>query len=695
MSNPESHISRKEAQAEIARLSKEIRHHDKLYHQQDAPEITDAEYDALKRELEKWEKDFPEFAKPDSPTQKVGYAPAARFAKVRHSIPMLSLNNAFSREDIEEWLEKIKRFLGLHGNEEIQLIGELKIDGLSFSARYVNGIFVQGSTRGDGEIGEDITRNLATILPKELKNDFPSILEVRGEIYMNRDKFQELNEQQKALGHPEFANPRNAAAGSLRQLDPEITRRRKLNYFIYSYGEVSEPLGATHADCISRLGNVGFETIAKFFLDLSEKEKISNSVLKRLNDIESIMSFYDSIHRFRPIVNFDIDGLVYKVNRLDWQQRLGFVGRAPRWAIAHKFPAEQAVTTLENIEIQVGRTGTLTPVARLKPVNVGGVMVSNATLHNEDEIARKDVRIGDTVVVQRAGDVIPQIVASRGHAEHSKPYIFPDICPVCGSHAVREEGEVARRCTGGLICAAQAKERLRHFVSRDAFDIDGLGERQIELFWDEKFIRTPADIFHLPFDRIGKMEGYGEKSIANLRAAIEKARTIGLARFIYALGIRHIGDITSKMLAHHYTSYSAWKQAMMQLTPDSEAWNDLLNIDGMGEVATETLSEFFHEPHNLAVLEELEKVLTVEDMAAAQSNSPVAGKTVVFTGTLEKLTRSEAKARAETLGAKVAGSVSAKTDYVIAGGDAGSKLKKATELGVKVLSEDEWLALIA
>lgn len=687
MNSPTHTIDKEKARTEIARLSREIRHHDKLYHQQDNPEITDAEYDVLKRQLETLEAQFPELAKPDSPTQKVGYAPATRFAKVHHKIPMLSLNNAFTREDVEDWLDRIRRFLGLTEQDDIELVPELKIDGLSFSALYKNGVFVQGATRGDGEVGEDITMNLASILPEKLLHNPPAVLEVRGEVYMNSGKFKELNVRQTAAGKQEFANPRNAAAGSLRQLDPEITRQRGLKYFVYSWAEVSSPFGYTHSECIQALHSYGLNTIASFFAEWWHQKSWL------LHSVDDIMTFYDEImkDRYSPKLDFNIDGVVYKVNRLDWQSRLGFVGRAPRWAIAHKFPAEQVVTKLENIEIQVGRTGTLTPVARLTPVNVGGVMVSNATLHNEDEIRRKDIRIGDTVVVQRAGDVIPQIVASRSHAEHSKPYHFPDKCPICGSHAVREEGEAARRCTGGLICAAQAKERLRHFVSRDAFDIEGLGERQIELFWEEKFIHTPADIFHLPFDKISEMEGYGEKSIANLKASIEKSRHVPLHRFIYALGIRHIGEVTAKMLARYYGSYSSFKQAMSHLAPQNAAWEDLLTIDGMGEIMIEALYEFFKEPHNIEVLHKLDKELTIEDAEAIAGNSPVSGKTVVFTGTLEKMTRSEAKARAESLGAKVAGSVSAKTDYVIAGSDAGSKLKKATELGVKVLSEDEWL----
>ncbi len=679
-------ITADEAKAEIERLSKEIRYHDKLYHQQDNPEITDAEYDILKRELEALEAKFPELAKPDSPTQKVGYAPASKFAKVRHIIPMLSLNNAFTEKEVGDWLERIRRFLNLSTTDSIALYREYKIDGLSFSARYKNGELEQGSTRGDGEVGEDITTNLLAIkdFPKQLQgSDIPSVLEIRGEVFMFHGNFKKLNETQKEAGKPEFANPRNAAAGSLRQLDANITASRNLSYFIHGWGEW--PQLYSHFNSYSLV--MGF--LQKLGFRIAGARYIDYPMI-----IDEIMKDYHTALSLRQTMDFDIDGLVYKVDRLDWQQRLGTVGRAPRWAIAHKFPAEQVVTTLENIEIQVGRTGVLTPVARLTPVNVGGVMVSNATLHNEDEIARKDIRIGDTVVVQRAGDVIPQIVASRSHAPHSAPYEFPHTCPVCGSHAVREEGETARRCTGGLICDAQAIERLRHFVSRNAFDIEGLGEKQIQAFWEAGLIRSPADIFHLDYDKIRGREGWGEKSVSNLKAAIGKARAVPLSRFIYALGIRHVGEITSKMLARHYLSYAAWKQAMETLEEGSDSWNDLLLIDGMGEIAAQALSDFFHEVHNIEVLHKLEKALHIEDMIISESHSPVSGKTVVFTGTLEKMTRSEAKARAEMLGAKVAGSVSAKTDYVIAGSDAGSKLKKAAELGVKILSEEEWLALI-
>jgi DNA ligase (NAD+) len=681
-------LTLKEAAREWERLAAEIRRHNALYYQQDTPEITDAEYDRMFRRLEELEKRFPVLCLPQSPTRKVGAAPASTFAKVRHTVQMLSLANAFSEEEVGEFFDRARRFLGLAENVPVDVFAELKIDGLSFSARYEKGFFVQGVTRGDGEVGEDVTSNLATVLPRELVGNFPAVLELRGEVYMKREHFEALNALRAAEGEPLFANARNAAAGSLRQLNAEVTRARNLSYFTYGWGEASSSLGALQSECVSMLESFGLHTVGAF---LRTRWADFTPVTASLTEL---MGFYRHVEENRPALGFDIDGVVYKINRLDWQARLGAVGRAPRWALAHKFPAQQVVTTLENIEIQVGRIGTLTPVARLTPVNVGGVMVSNATLHNEDEIARKDIRIGDTVIVQRAGDVIPQVVAVRAHAEGSAPYRFPDRCPVCGSHVVREEGEVARRCTGGLICAAQAVERLRHFVARDAFDIDGLGEKQIQAFWAEGLVRSPADLFRLPYERIAEREGWGKKSIDNLRAAIEKARSVTLARFIYALGIRHIGQVTARMLALHYGSYAALKEAMLTAAHENEVYTDLLAIDGMGEIMVEALLQFFREPHNQELLTELEKELQIQDAEAVASYSPVAGKTVVFTGTLTRMTRSEAKARAEMLGAKVAGSVSAKTDYVVAGEDAGSKLKKATELGVKVVSEEEWLELI-
>jgi DNA ligase (NAD+) len=685
-------LSAQDAKQEWKKLAAEIRHHNKLYYQKDAPEISDAEYDKLFRRLQELENQFPELQTPDSPTQQVGAAPLETFAKVKHKVPMLSLNNAFSEEDVADFIDKVRRFLGLDEQEAIAVICEPKVDGLSFSARYEHGKFVLGVTRGDGEVGENITDNLATILPRTLKHNPPAVLEVRGEVFMTHAAFNALNESRKAEDEPEFANPRNAAAGSLRQLDASITASRKLQYYVYGWGETSEPLGKLQSECIARLETFGFETFTRF-IDQYWHKKIYTA-----SSLDEVMAFYSKLAEQRASLAYDIDGTVYKIDRIDYQERLGFVGRAPRWAIAHKFPAERAVTLLEAIDIQVGRTGSLTPVARLKPVNVGGVMVSNATLHNEDEIARKDVRVGDTVVVQRAGDVIPQVVEVdlSKRPSHSHAYKFPDHCPVCGSLAVREEGEVARRCTGGLLCEAQLVERLKHFVSRGAMDIDGLGEKQIEAFWKDGLIKDAVGIFHLheKAAEIEQREGWGKKSLDNLLAAIEKARDVQLEKFIFALGIRHIGEVTAKLLARHYGSYHAWADAMHKLHEGSEAYAELDNIDGIGETVAHALADFFREPHNRHIVDSLGKLLRIRDAEAVASDSPVAGKTVVFTGTLVKLTRSEAKARAEALGAKVASSVSAKTDYVIAGEDAGSKLTKAKELGVRILDEDEWIAMI-
>ncbi len=674
-----------DAAREIAQLSEQIRAHDISYYRNDAPTISDAEYDALRARLEFLEGQFPELVKPDSPTQKVGAAPAETFSKVKHSVPMLSLANAFSAEDVQEFIERIRRFLELPEAQEIAVTVEPKIDGLSFSARYENGKLVQAATRGDGEVGEDITANIRTIqhFPAQL-NGAPAVLEVRGEVYMDKRDFAALNAAREAAGEALFANPRNAAAGSLRQLDPAITAARKLSYFVYGWGELSAPLAASQYESVRKLEALGF---------------VTNPRMCRAQNTAAILAEYEALGTARATLPYDIDGIVYKVDRLDYQQRLGFVARAPRWAIAHKFPAEQAITTVEAIDIQVGRTGALTPVARLAPVNVGGVMVSNATLHNEDEIARKDVRVGDTVVIQRAGDVIPQVVEVKleKRTADSKQYEFPQTCPVCDAHAVREEGEAVRRCTGGLTCRAQAVERLKHFASRDALDIDGLGDKQIEAFYQEGLVATLTDIFTLEqrdsasLTRIKNREGWGEKSASNLFAAIEKARSVSLARLIYALGIRHIGEETAKLLAKNYLTVDAWRAAMTSAGIAEE----LLAIDGIGKKVVSALGDFFSEPHNTAQLDELLKYLTVNPYEApASTNSIVAGKTVVFTGTLARIGRKEAKARAEALGAKVASSVSKKTDYVIAGAEAGSKLKDAEALGVKVLTEDEWLTMI-
>ena len=662
-------------------LAAQIAEHDKRYYQEDAPIISDMEYDALRQQLEALEKAFPLLITPQSPTQKVGAAPSEKFGKIKHSVPMLSLANAFTEEDVSDFLERIRKFLGLSKQEKIDLIAELKIDGLSFSARYENGYFIKGATRGDGEVGEDITANLESILPEFLNGQVPAVLEVRGEVYMRHDDFISLNKVQESEGKAVFANPRNAAAGSLRQLDPSITRKRKLKYFIYGWGEISASLGDKFSDYITKFAKFGFNTIASFF-----QEKDNHFLLYKLDTADAVMAFYDDIYNnHRTKLPFDIDGLVYKVNRLDWQERLGAVARAPRWAIAHKFPAEQAKTIVEDIFVQVGRTGALTPVAALKPITVGGVVVSRATLHNEDEIARKDVRIGDTVVIQRAGDVIPQIVEVDTTQPRGRHFIFPKTCPVCGSHAEREEGEAVTRCTGGLICPAQIVERLRHFVSRDAFDIEGLGEKQIEAFYAEGWLHMPADIFKLPEHRevIAQKEGWGKKSVENLMAAINARRSVPLDRFIYGLGIRHVGETTARLLARHYGSL----EKVMQL-------EDVATLDGIGPKVAQALAGFFEEPKNQEMIAALTKEVQTTPLEAVAANSPVSGKTVVFTGSLTKMTRAEAKARAESLGAKVAGSVSANTDYVVAGEDAGSKLKKATELGIMVLSEDEWLKLI-
>ena len=696
-----------DARQEWETLAAEIRHHDKLYYQQAVLEISDLEYDALRRRLEYLEVQFPELQTPDSPTQKIGATPLETFAKVRHTIPMLSLNNAFNIDEVREFDLRIRKFLNLP-TEEIDYDCEPKIDGLSFSARYIDGKFYQGATRGDGETGEDISKNLAKILPLTLKkgresmvfpggkrvrfsNHFPSVLEVRGEVFMFEENFKKLNDQRKITGEAEFANPRNAAAGSLRQLDPEVTAKRQLNYFVYGWGEISQnfEIGNSHLDFLLQLNEWGFDIASK---------ALGRAQFMQSSSIEGMLQYYDGLVNQREELPYDIDGLVYKIDNLELRERLGEVGRAPRWALAHKFPAEKGITILEGIDIQVGRTGSLTPVARLQPVKVGGVMVSNATLHNEDEVVRKDVRIGDTVIIQRAGDVIPQIIGvllqKRPHS--AKPYVFPDHCPVCGSLAVREEGEVARRCTGGLLCEAQLIERLKHFVSRGAMNIDGLGEKQIEAFWQDGLIKNAVDIFHLPdkIHLIEKREGWGKKSVDNLLAALESAKDVALEKFVFALGIRHVGEITAKLLARHYGSYAAWVAAMEQLPQDGEAFAELDLIDGIGPKVAGAIADFFREPHNVEIVKSLAACLRIKDAEIVAASSPVSGKTVVFTGTLVRITRSEAKARAESLGAKVASSVSAKTDYVIAGEDAGSKLKKAKELGIRILSEDEWLLLI-
>lgn len=692
-------LTREEATHELARLAGEIAHHDALYYREDAPEISDAEYDGLRARNEAIEARFPDLVRDDSPSRRVGAAPVETFGKVRHNVPMLSLGNAFADADVTEFVARVCRFLGLSEAQTPDFTAEPKIDGLSISIRYEHGRLVQAATRGDGAEGENVTANVRTIrdIPHLLKGrQVPEVIDVRGEIYLGHDDFRQLNEAQAAAGAKLFANPRNAAAGSLRQLDPRITATRPLRFFAYAWGEASRLPAETQAGVV--------EAFARWGLPVNARMTICGSA-------QAMIDYYRDIADERAGLGYDIDGVVYKVNRLDLQERLGFVSRSPRWAIAHKFPAEQATTILREIEIQVGRTGALTPVAKLEPVTVGGVVVSNATLHNEDEIARKDIRIGDTVVVQRAGDVIPQVVrvVAEKRPKGTHAYEFPQVCPVCGSHAVREAddkgvADVVRRCTGGLVCPAQAKERLKHFVSRLAFDIEGLGDEKIEAFYDEGRIMRPADIFTLArrdarsLKRLKDQKGFGAKSVENLFAAIEARRHIPLERFIYALGIRHIGETTAKDLAKALGTFEAFRDAALAAAeggPDSEAYRDLDAIEGIGNVVVDALSDFFGEAHNREAVEALIEHVTVEPFVRhAARESAVTGKTVVFTGTLEKLTRSEAKAEAERLGAKVAGSVSKKTDYVVAGADAGSKLSKARELGVAVLSEDEWLALV-
>jgi DNA ligase (NAD+) len=692
---PPDRLTRKQAQAELARLAAEIARHDRLYYQKDAPEISDAAYDALRRRNEEIERRFPDLVRPDSPTRRVGAAPAQGFAKVAHLKPMLSLANAFTAEDVREFVAGVRRFLKLAPGEPVELAAEPKIDGLSANLRYEKGLFVQGATRGDGAVGEDITANLRTIadVPQRLHGkDVPDLIEVRGEVYFAREDFARLNAEREKAGEPVFANPRNAAAGSTRQLDPSITARRPLRFFAYAWGEASTLPADTHWRMVERFAAWGFKT---------------NPLAKLCRDEDQALALHRRLEEQRADLAYDIDGVVYKVNRLDWQERLGFVSRAPRWAIAHKFPAEQAITVLERIAIQVGRTGALTPVAELKPVTVGGVVVSRATLHNEDEIRRKDIREGDHVVVQRAGDVIPQVVRvlEDKRPRGSRPYAFPDTCPACGSRAVREEGEAVRRCTGGLTCPAQAVERLKHFVQRNAVDIDGLGEESIQELFDRGLLKGPADIYRLPRHRAEivvdrkkgtGIEGWGELRFGNLERAIEARRSVPLARFIFALGIPQVGEATAKLLARNYGSIKAWRQAMARAADgDDEALAELDSIEGIGPSVAQDIVDFFAEPHNTKALDELEREIVVEDFAQpAASGSPIAGKTVVFTGTLDRLGRNEAKARAEALGAKVASSVSKKTDYVVVGADPGSKAAKARELGVTMLTEQEWLKLI-
>jgi DNA ligase (NAD+) len=694
---PVDRLSEDEAAAELERLAHEIAHHDELYFREDQPEISDAAYDALRERNAAIEARFLHLIREDSPSAGVGAAPVEAFGKVMHRVPMLSLGNVFDDEGVRDFLERIRRFLGLDTVEELAFTTEPKIDGLSITLRYEKGKLVQGATRGDGYQGENVTVNVRTIadIPKIVRaKSFPDPFEVRGEIYMSRAAFQCLNEAQAERGERTFANPRNAAAGSLRQLDPAITASRPLQFFAYGWGEAPELPADTQCGVYRAMAEWGFPL---------------NPLAKLTTSVEEMLDTYRDIESGRAGLDYDIDGVVYKLDRLDLQQRLGFVSRSPRYAIAHKFPAEKATTVLRDIEIQVGRTGALTPVAKLEPVTVGGVVVQNATLHNEDEIARKDVRIGDTVIVQRAGDVIPQILGAveEKRPKGAKRFKFPEVCPACGSHAVREVNPVTgkedavRRCTGGLICPAQRVERLKHFVSRNAFDIEGLGEKHIKSYYDDGLIQSPQDIFTLAerdrrsTTRLEAREGWGETSAAKLFAAIEARRNVKLDRFIYALGIPHVGEITGRLLARAYGSIETFRDAMLAAARDraGEAYAELDNIEGIGPTVTEAIADFFAEPHNVEVVDELLQQVRPEPLEAIEYASPIAGKTVVFTGTLEKMTRREAKALAERLGAKVAGSVSKKTDYLVAGPGAGSKLNEAESLGLRVLSEDEWLAL--
>ena len=693
---PVEALTPQEAEEELARLAEAIREADEAYYRNDAPSLTDAEYDALRQRNLAIEARFPELKRADSPTDKVGAGVSDGFSKAAHAAPMLSLDNAFSDEDVAEFVGRIRRFLGLSEDEPVAITAEPKIDGLSLSLTYEKGKLVRAATRGDGQVGEDVTANARTLddVPEALAGKgWPDSIEIRGEVYMSHADFAALNARESEAGRKVFANPRNAAAGSLRQLDIEITKSRPLKFFAYAWAAASEPFAETQTAAIALFAKWGFDV---------------NTLMTRAESVEGLLAAYQDFESQRASLGYDIDGVVYKVDRLDWQQRLGFVSRAPRWAIAHKFPAEKATTLLEGIDIQVGRTGSLTPVARLTPVTVGGVVVSNATLHNEDEIARLGVKVGDTVEIQRAGDVIPQVlrVVREGSG---KPFEMPHECPVCGSAAVRDvdekgESDVRRRCTGGLVCPAQAVERLKHFVSRKSLDIDGLGAKQVQLFYEKGVVRAPQDIFRieqriaeLGLPPLSEWDGFGVQSAKKLLSAIDARRKVPFARFLNGLGIRHVGQTTANQFARHFLSWNTfWSlvEAAAAQGPDGEATAELMGIDGIGGAAVGSLRAFVNEPHNAEMLAALLSEVTVEDETAAASDSPVAGKTVVFTGTLERMTRDEAKARASSLGAKVSGSVSAKTDILVAGPGAGSKLAKAEALGVKTLTEDEWLALI-
>ncbi len=684
-------ITEDEAKKQLEYLAKEIEKADIAYYQNDAPYLDDAAYDKLRRLNDALEAKFPALIRNDSPSKRVGAMVKSEFKKVELSVPMLSLADIFSEEELKDFIMSIKRFL--NSSDDIIFTSEPKMDGLSFSALYVNGIFTRGSTRGDGKIGEDITENLKAIrgFPLFLNKEAPEVFEVRGEVFMSKADFLALNQKNEEEHKKTFANPRNAAAGSLRQLDTRITKERRLSFLVYTWGEVSEIRWKSQVEFLEYVKELGFP--------VNPYNKVCRNEQELLNSFETLMEN-------RADLPYDIDGIVYKVNDLELQKRLGFLTRTPRWAIAHKFPAEQAITRLNNIRVQVGRTGALTPVADLEPVNVGGVLVSHATLHNEDEIKRKDIRIGDMVIIQRAGDVIPQVVSVLTEKRSTKlpEFQFPTVCPECGAHAIREEDEAVRRCTGGLSCPAQAVERLKHFVSREAFNIEGLGDKVIDEFYKEGIIKTPYDIFTLeernkPADlfsasqslNLENREGWGKKSVSKLFDAINKSKSISLQKFIYALGIRQVGTATAYLIAKHYHTFTAFMSAMVQ-----QDLQLLVSIDGIGPAMAKDIVEFFKEEHNLAVINDLLSVISIEEFEGiTNTTSEIFGKTIVFTGTLTTLTRSEAKSKALAFGAKVAGSVSTNTDYVVAGENAGSKLKKAQELGVKVITEEEFNRITA
>ena len=701
-------LTPEQAATELARLSQEIADHDRRYHGDDAPTISDAQYDALRRRNAEIEGRFPNLVRDDSPSLSVGAHVQEKFGKIAHSVPMLSLDNAFTDEDVSDFVARVRRFLKWPEADPLNFTAEPKIDGLSLALRYERGKLVSAATRGDGQVGENVTANARTIkdVPHALGGkDWPDVVEVRGEVYLGKADFLALNERMEAEGKATYVNARNTAAGSLRQLDASITASRPLRFFAYAWGEVSALPHASQLAMVEQFGAWGFQI---------------NPLMGRFADVGGLIERYRLIEEQRATLDYDIDGVVYKVDDLALQSRLGLVSRSPRWAIAHKFPAETATTILRDIEIQVGRTGALSPVARLEPVTVGGVVVSNATLHNEDYIAGigssgepiregRDLRVGDVVTIYRAGDVIPKVmdVDISKRETGSQPFEFPQLCPRCGSMAEREVNEKTgrpdsvRRCTGGLICPAQAVEGIKHFVSRNAFDIEGFGDKQAETFHEWGLVANVADIFTLEqrdarsLTRLKNRDGYGDTSAANLFAAINERRMIDLNRFIFALGIRHIGEGNAKLLARHYHSIKGLLAAMDGAANfEGEAWNELLDIDGIGETAARAVVQFFAEPHNRRVVDEMLTQISVNDVEAAKTDSPVAGKTVVFTGSLERMTREEAKSMAERLGAKVSGSVSGKTDLLVAGPGAGSKLKKASELGIETIDEDGWFELV-